>query len=214
MRKKDNTISPAETSQREHGTREPPEGEEASGDRREPETPQKGGAVPARDAKAEAMGAWGSFLIKLALTVTALWAVFHFVLGVTLVSGEAMYPKLRDGDLLLYYRIQKEYNVGDVVAFQHEGKTSVARIGAMGGDVVDISEGSELLVNGTAETDEIFFPTEGNFRGVQFPYTVPDGSCFLLCDYRTAAQDSRDYGAVSMEDFLGKVVGVFRRREI
>jgi type IV secretory pathway protease TraF len=35
----------------------------------------------------------------------------------------------------------------------------------------------------------------------------------MLCDYRTISEDSRYYGAVSQEDFYGKVITLLRRRE-
>jgi type IV secretory pathway protease TraF len=36
----------------------------------------------------------------------------------------------------------------------------------------------------------------------------------MLCDFRTASQDSRSYGAIPEEDFYGKVITILRRREI
>jgi signal peptidase I len=129
------------------------------------------------------------------------------------MHGETMYPRLRDGDLILYYRLERNYSIGDVVVFQANATTRVARIVAQGGDVVDINDDGQLLVNGNVQDEEIFYPTE-TMPGVTYPYTVEADSYFMLCDFRTASQDSRSYGAVSAHDFYGKVITILRRRGI
>jgi signal peptidase I len=85
---------------------------------------------------------------------------------------------------------------------------------AQGGDVVDLNEEGQLLVNGNVQQEEIFYETEAPVSGQAFPYTVEEGSYFILCDYRTASVDSRTYGAVSKNDLDGKVITLLRRRGI
>jgi signal peptidase I len=155
-----------------------------------------------------------AFLAKLIFVCLALWFVFTFVFGIRQMHGETMYPKLRDGDLILYYRMQQDYNIGDVVVCEADGLTRVARIVAQGGDVVEISKDGELLVNGNVQSEEIFYPTEAASVGITYPYTVEADSYFLLCDYRTVSVDSRYYGAVPRADFCGKVITILRRRGI
>jgi signal peptidase I len=50
--------------------------------------------------------------------------------------------------------------------------------------------------------------------GVSFPYTVEEGSYFVLCDFRTASVDSRSYGTIPQSDLAGKVITLLRRRGI
>jgi signal peptidase I len=69
-------------------------------------------------------------------------------------------------------------------------------------------------VNGNAQLEEIFYTTEAREDGVEFPYTVPDDSYFVLCDYRTISSDSRDYGAVARSEIDGEIVTILRRRGI
>jgi signal peptidase I len=115
---------------------------------------------------------------------------------------------------MLYSRLEKTYYVGDVVVFKINGMTRVARIAAQGGDVVDVTEDGDLLVNGNVQAEEIFYLTEPDTPGVAYPYTVEEDSYFVLCDFRTASQDSRSYGAIPAEDIYGKVITILRRREI
>jgi signal peptidase I len=126
-----------------------------------------------------------------------------------------MYPRVRDGDLILSFRLERDYEIGDVVSFQINGRDRVARIVAQGGDVVDLSDDGELMINGNVEEeDEIFYRTDPEGIDITYPYTVDEDSYFLLCDFRTGAEDSRSYGAISQSDLEGKVITVLRHRGI
>jgi signal peptidase I len=126
-----------------------------------------------------------------------------------------MYPRLRDGDLILYYRLEQDYAIDDVVAFHVDDRTREARIVAQGGDVVDLTEDGQLLINGNVEEEEeIFYLTYAQEGDVTYPYTVPENSYFVLCDFRTNGYDSRTYGAIPQSDLDGKVITILRRRGI
>jgi signal peptidase I len=150
--------------------------------------------------------------IKLGAFCLIIWIIFNFIFGVAQMNGETMYPRIRDGDLMLYYRLQNDYYVGDLVTFMIGENRRTARIVAEGGDVVDINEDNELVVNGDVQAEEIFYPTEKLSDGVTYPYTVEENSYFVLCDFRTASIDSRRYGAVSKKDLDGKIITILRRR--
>ena len=49
---------------------------------------------------------------------------------------------------------------------------------------------------------------------ITYPYEVPEGSIFVLGDYRTDANDSRTYGAIPASCIKGKVLTILRRRGI
>jgi signal peptidase I len=155
------------------------------------------------------------FVCKLAVLVLVVWAVFTFVFGLRLVSGETMYPMLRDGDLILYFRLERDYQIDDVVAFQVDDQSLEARIVAQGGDVVDMTDDGQLVINGNVEDEDIFYSTwPETFSDLTYPYTVEEGGYFVLSDFRTAGYDSRDFGAISAKDLDGKVITVLRRRGI
>jgi signal peptidase I len=172
------------------------------------------------DQEAEAKDTWAQketvlrFIMKLAAVVLVVWAIFTFVFGIRQVSGETMYPRLRDGDLILYYRLEQDYAIDDVVAFQINGYDRVARIVAQGGDVVELNTEGTLKINGNVEQEEIFYATYPESGDVTYPYTVPEGSYFVLCDFRTASDDSRTFGAIPQSDLDGKVITILRRRGI
>jgi signal peptidase I len=154
------------------------------------------------------------FVMKLALVLLSVWTIFTFVFGIRQISGETMYPRLRDGDLILYYRLEKDYQIGDVVTFEMNGTTFLGRIVAQGGDVVEINSDGQLLVNGNVQQEEIFYPTEPQDGDVTYPCTVEKDSYFILCDYRTMGFDSRTYGTVPRSTLDGKIITILRRRGI
>lgn len=155
-----------------------------------------------------------AFLIKLAVLAILGWVLFGLVFGVAVMEGEDMYPRIRDGDLMVYYRMENEYHIGDVVTFTQDGRRCTGRIVAQGGDSVDFNESGQLLVNGSVQDEEVFYPTQPVSDALTLPYRVPPGSVFLLCDFRTNATDSRTYGAIPLEDLDGKILTIIRRRGI
>ena len=155
------------------------------------------------------------FLLHLAAVIAAVWVTFTFVFGVSIAHGETMYPRIRDGDVLFYYRMQREIRVGDVLCVKVDGQDQIGRVVAVGGETVDISPEGQLLINGNAVSEEIFYATYlVSGANVTYPYTVPENDLFLLSDFRTNGYDSRNYGSVNWEQVNGKVITVLRRRGI
>lgn len=151
-------------------------------------------------------------LVKIVLVVAAVFVLFGFVFGLYRVGDNYMEPSFKDGDLVMYYRLDRAFEAGDVAVVEYEGRVICGRVIAIGGDRVDIDKRG-LLVNGSYQYEpNITEDTTQMADGVTFPLTVPEGSVFLLGDKRTAAVDSRIYGCVSTGDTLGKVMGQYRSR--
>lgn len=155
-------------------------------------------------------------LVKIALLAVMAVVVLTFVLGVHVQQGMGMYPFIMDGDLLITYKLDP-YRVGDAVAYRdpETGETAISRIVAIGENTIQVTDYGELLINGVAPDEKVFYPTaplEGS--SVEYPYIMRKGGYFLLDDYRTEGRDSRQFGQLLKEELLGKVVYVFRRRGI
>lgn len=154
---------------------------------------------------------YAQLLVRVLFLALVFWLLFSQVFLVTRATGNGMFPSVKDGDLLLGYRLQESYAKDDVVVFSLDGSARVGRIAARGGDTVYIDESGNITVNNTAQTGEILYPTYPK-EGLEYPYHVPEGSVFILCDYRTQTEDSRDYGPVPVEDIQAKVISILRRR--
>lgn len=152
-----------------------------------------------------------SLLLRILFLVLAGWALLTQVFLIMQTNGNGMFPAVKDGDLIIGFRLQQDYAKNDVIVYTVDGKRQVGRIVARASDVVTLDESGTLLVNGTAQSGEIMYPTYAK-GGFEYPLRVPEGHVFVLGDYRTQTTDSRDFGPVSMKDVEGKVITILRRR--
>lgn len=155
-----------------------------------------------------------SLFLRLLVLAAAAYLLFTQVFLVTQNSGLGMFPALKDGDLMIVFRLHEDYRQDDVVTYRAENKRYVGRIVAFGGDVVDMDEDGRLYVNEVQNSGEILYPSYARETGLEYPYNVPEGSVFVMGDYRTQTLDSRDFGAIDMNDVEGKVITILRRRSL
>ena len=104
---------------------------------------------------------------------------------------------------------------GDVVivdSYTSYGKPLVKRVIAKGGDTISIDyDAGTVEVNGEVlQEDYIAEPTHLGYD-VEFPYTVPEGTVFVMGDNRNESLDSRSsyVGCIDERDILGKVLLCF-----
>ena len=140
-------------------------------------------------------------LLKIAFIILAVFLIFTFLYGI-------------DGDLVMYYRLDKRFISGDVAVFEADGRTTTGRVVAVAGDTVDITKNG-LKINGAEQiSQDIYFDTTQFKDGVDFPVTVGSGQVFILGDNRPQASDSRIYGCIDIKDVKGKVIAIIRSRGI
>ena len=145
-------------------------------------------------------------LLKILIVILLFVLLFTFLFGATRYNDVAMEPNIKSGDLVIYSRVDKDFDVGQEVALKYQGKTQVMRVVATAGDTVDMTpDGFQEEPNPQKET----LPYT---EGVIFPIPLKKGEIFLLGDDRENSADSRVYGAVQQEDTLGKVLNIVRRR--
>ena len=154
-----------------------------------------------------------SLLMRLVVITIAVWAIFTQVFMVSQCTGQGMFPAMEDGDLVLAYRLQEEYSKGDVVVYTVGRDTYYGRIVAKETDVVMMDDSGNLVINGTTQGGEIMYPTYAK-EGTEYPYRVSEGMVYVLGDYRTQTQDSRDFGPIPLDNIQGKVITIVRRRGV
>ena len=155
---------------------------------------------------------WYEALISAALVLVL---IFSFFFRIIQVDGSYMVPTLVNGDKLIVWGAGYTPQRGDVVivdSFTSYGKPLVKRVIAKGGDTVSIDYATgTVAVNGEVlQEDYIAEPTYLGYD-VTFPYTVPEGTVFVMGDNRTQSLDSRStyVGCIDERDILGKVLVCF-----
>jgi signal peptidase I len=153
-----------------------------------------------------------SLLIKIAVICGIAVLVFTLVYGLHRNADPDMDPAVKDGDVALYYRFDKDYAAGDLTVLSYMDELQIRRVVAIAGDEVDITE-EGLVINGALQQElEIYEMTTRYTEGIDFPVTVGENEIFVLGDSRENATDSRIYGPVNIADTRGTVITIVRRR--
>ena len=143
---------------------------------------------------------WYEALISAALVLVL---IFSFFFRIIQVDGRSMVPTLTHGDKLIVWAAGYT---------PQRGKPLVKRVIAKGGDTVSIDYATgTVAVNGEVlQEDYIAAPTYLGYD-VQFPFTVPEGTLFVMGDNRNESLDSRSsyVGCIDERDILGKVLLCF-----
>ena len=154
----------------------------------------------------------GALVVKVLMIGLIFALIFTFIYGFHRTADADMAPMVKDGDVVLFYRLSNNHSIGDLVLLNFQGERQVRRIVAQAGDNIDITEDG-LFINGALHHElEIFEKTGRYAEGIDFPITVGDGQIFVLGDARGNATDSRIYGPVNTKDTLGTAITVIRRR--
>ena len=154
----------------------------------------------------------GALVVKILVIAICFMLIFTFFYGFYRNSGPDMNPMVKDGDLVLFYRLAKDYAIGDLAVLDVQGERQVRRVIARAGDIVDVTEDGLLINGGLQHEPDIFQQTWRFANSISFPITVGEGQVFVLGDAREDASDSRQYGPVNTGDTLGTVITVIRRR--
>jgi len=156
----------------------------------------------------------GMLGLKIGLIIAIATLLFSFVYGFHYQREPGMNPAVKDGDLVIYYRLSKDYAAGDLALVSFQNQKQIRRVVATAGDTVDFAE-EGLVINGSVQQErEIFETTELFSDGPDFPITLRANEVFVLGDSRENAADSRLYGPVNRENTLGKVITILRRRNL
>lgn len=159
--------------------------------------------------------AWRAFsalLLKLAILGALGWALLTYVLWIGVCHSNDMYPAVRDGDLVISYRLQP-FLSGNIVSYEHDGQQYLGRIVGLPGDVVEIDAEGHYTVNGNVPFETIYYETKSaEDSAVTYPCFLGEGELFVLNDMRESMKDSREFGPIQEKDVDGSLALLLRRR--
>lgn len=144
-----------------------------------------------------------------------------FIVDVYIIPTESMTNTIVPGDRVFGEKITYKFSSpqrGDVVTFIDPigGKvTYVKRCIAVAGDTVDLINGA-VYINGEYQDEDYTlgrpsYPLipAAEAGDIKFPYTVPEGTIWVMGDNRTNSNDSRYFGPVPLENIAAKGICVF-----
>jgi signal peptidase I len=159
----------------------------------------------------------GASLVRILRDIaeTLLLAALMFLVinGITArirVEGLSMKPTLKSGSYVLVNRLAYRLGTptrGDVIVFHYPrdpDQEYIKRIIGLPGDRVEISKGDVRINGERLEEPYIVQPAE-----YESALRVPRDQLFVLGDNRNNSSDSHQWGAVPMENVVGKAVLVY-----
>jgi len=156
----------------------------------------------------------------LVLTLIIFLVIQTFVAQPYKVQQQSMEHTLEPDQYVLVDKLTPRFDTykrGDIVVFtppaewvQDDGTPFIKRVIGLGGDTVEIHDGS-VFINGTMLVEPYLYRTEPG--DPPQPTTVPDdqqrwvipaGDLFLMGDHRANSADSRTFGPVPSEQVVGR----------
>lgn len=144
--------------------------------------------------------------ILLAISMIIILILRIYIFEIVKVSGDSMYPTLKDGQLIFLWKPISTLSRGDIVVFTSPDETElIKRVIGLPGENIEIENGIVYIEN--IEMDEKY----------QFDSTPPDSiseilistdSVFVMGDNRNFSEDSRKFGTIPYQLIKGKLIFV------
>jgi signal peptidase I len=159
---------------------------------------------------------WLGFVWRILFLLIVFWLFFGVIFGLNRMSGVAMDPSIKDGELMMFLRVGGDFGVNDVVLYEHDGKTEISRIVALPDQIVDVNRDGYLTVDGVVESKSAIVDVDSvsNDGASIFPMRVPSGTFFMLNDNYDYGEDSRNFGAIDNSSIRGRIVTTLKVRDI
>ncbi len=162
-----------------------------------------------------AVAAFFDFLQGIVVILAILVMVYLFIMSPQEINGASMEPNFHNGEFILTNKVLYKFRDpirGDVIIFKSPKNKEVdyiKRIIGLPGDTVKLQNNS-FYVNGQ-KVDEPYLSPDSTIFGGSFlreneEITVPPGQYFLAGDNRPHSSDSREFGTIAKEDFIGTAI--------
>ena len=147
-------------------------------------------------------------LVVLLIIISVCTILFNtFIAQLAQVSGTSMNPTLENGQYLVVSKISKitqDYERGDIIIFNWEGKHLIKRLIGLPGETVQMKDNA-IYINNEKIEDYVNVEIQ-NYGVLSEPITLKDGEYIFLGDNRNNSIDSRTFGVVNESVIIGRVI--------
>ena len=125
-----------------------------------------------------------------------------FIITPVRVDGDSMKNTLKNGDILLLYKLGS-INRFDIIVLDEEkdNEKIIKRVIGLPGETVAIKKG-KIYINDKVIDDEYAYGETSDYDKV----TLEDEEYFILGDNRLISKDSRYFGPIKKSEIKGKIV--------
>lgn len=141
-------------------------------------------------------------VIPYVVIVVVVVLIRTFIITPVKVDGDSMKNTLKNGDILLLYKLSS-INRFDIIVLDEEkdNEKIIKRVIGMPGETVAIKKG-KIYINDKVIDDEYAYGETSDYNKV----TLRDNEYFILGDNRLISKDSRYFGPIKENEIKGKIV--------
>lgn len=123
------------------------------------------------------------------------------------IYGNSMNPTLNNKDIVVSIKTT-DLERGDMCSVYYNNHILIKRVIGVAGDEIIMDEEGNVFVNGELIDEPYVKEKSIGECDVEFPYTVPERTIFVLGDNRSTSLDSRNslIGCISLDEVVGKIV--------
>lgn len=144
-------------------------------------------------------------IIPYVIIVIVVVLIRTFIITPVSVDGNSMYPTLKDKEILILKKYDKQIKRFDIVVFKYGDSKLIKRVIGLPGEKVEYKN-NNLYIDDNKIKD-VFLLTETddfNLKNLDVE-VIPDDYYFVLGDNRINSSDSRTIGLISIKDIEGTV---------
>lgn len=160
----------------------------------------------------QAVAAFFDFLQGIVAIAAIMVMIYLFIMSPQEISGSSMTPTFTNGEYILTNKVLYRFTLpkrGDVVIFKSPKNKDVdyiKRVIGLPGETIRL-EGGMFYINDVPLIEHYDYnkPVFGeSYMHEGDEIVIPEGQYFLIGDNRPGSSDSREFGPVPLEDFIGK----------
>ncbi len=164
------------------------------------------------DAIKRAVAAIFDFLQGIVAIAAVLVMIYLFIMSPQQVSGHSMEPNFQDGDYILTNKIiykVVEPKRGDIVIFKspmNQDIDFIKRVIGLPGETLELKD-QHYYINGKVLDEPYQYNKPvygGSFLHENEPVEIPPNMYFVSGDNRPGSSDSREFGLISKDAFIGQ----------
>jgi len=149
------------------------------------------------------------WVTSLTIAVVVALLVQNYAFAQTEVRNISMQTTLYEGQRLIEDKISYQFESpsrGDIVIINgpESEMRLIKRVIGLPSDVIDMKDG-EVYVNGE-KLNEPYVKGTTSSKGLELPYTVPEGHLFVMGDNRERSMDSRELGPIARSSIEGRAI--------
>lgn len=155
------------------------------------------------------------FLQSIVVVMAIMVMIYLFIMSPQEISGASMETNFHNGEFILTNKIEYKFTDpkrGDIVIFKSPRNKEIdyiKRVIALPGETIRLSN-SIFFINGKKVDEPYLAPGTYTFGGSflieNTDFVVPKGKYFVVGDNRPHSSDSREFGPIAKEDFIGKAL--------